>query len=277
MVAHLCRGDSILKPLSWYKDLARKSNRVQEGFFLIEGRRAIDQIARSSPGSIAEILMPEGSRSALPLTCPVRQVPARSFSALCRTQTPQDILACVKIPDHTYDDQLPKNPGTHILLLEHLQDPGNVGALVRTAAAFDFSGIIVSESSADPFGPKAVQASAGTLLSLWIRCTPGYLSLVRTLREHDFSLIATAPEGGQQKKIAGDKLIIAFGNEGNGLTGDVLDIADERMSIPINRHKAESLNVAASGAICIYLLANRRYNKKMEHGLRGCFDAAQHR
>jgi TrmH family RNA methyltransferase len=141
-----------------------------------------------------------------------------------------------------------------VLLLEDIQDPGNVGALVRTAAAFYFDGIVLSGECADPFSPKAVQASAGAVLSVWIRRSQHYRAMAQRLREQGFTLIATHTHGDAGQVFTKKKKIcVALGNEGNGLSGHVMGIADAVFAIPCNTDAVESLNVAAAGAICLYL------------------------
>jgi TrmH family RNA methyltransferase len=130
-----------------------------------------------------------------------------------------------------------------------------VGTLIRTAAAFDFSGVIMTENCADPLSPKCVQATAGTVLSVWFRRTTRYLELIKALRESGYPLIAAELNGVAEPSILyhQSKLLLALGNEAAGLTRALLDVADYRLRIPTVRKKAESLNVAACGAICMYL------------------------
>jgi TrmH family RNA methyltransferase len=139
--------------------------------------------------------------------------------------------------------------------LEDIQDPGNVGTLIRTAVAFDYSGVIMTEKCADPLSLKCVQATAGTVLSLWVRKTRRYLELTATLRESGYTLIVTDLNGTAEPSILNQpsKLLLALGNEAAGLSSALLDTANYRIRIPIIREKAESLNVATCGAICMYL------------------------
>jgi TrmH family RNA methyltransferase len=175
--------------------------------------------------------------------------------SICSTQTPQSIAAVMRLPDETYSDQVPHDPGVKILLLEDVQDPGNVGTLVRTAVSFGFSGLILSDKCADPFSPKCVQSTAGTTLSLWIRRTAGYLELAAKLKNAGYILVATDLSGIEDFSPLrqSDKLILALGNEASGLSKSILQLSDHRLRIPINSDRAESLNVAACGAICLFL------------------------
>ena len=141
-----------------------------------------------------------------------------------------------------------------MLLLEDVQDPGNVGALIRTAAAFEFQGVILSHKCADPYGPKCVQASAGSLLSLWLRRTAAYAKLAKDLQERGYTLAAaTLVAGDDLAVLEREKLVLALGNEAGGLSPAITGAADRCVSIPMARSRVESLNVAASGAILMYL------------------------
>ena len=113
----------------------------------------------------------------------------------------------------------------------------------------------MTEKCADPLSPKCVQATAGTVLSLWLRRMTGYLDLTAALKKSGYTLIAADLNGGAEPSILHQqsKLLLALGNEAAGLSRALLDIADYRLRIPIIREKAESLNVAACGAICMYL------------------------
>jgi len=254
----LGKGDdsmsTLLKPFTWYRKLATKKGRLKAGAFLVEGDRAIKQIVSSHPDAIVEILTVE---EPLPMyqDYNVRLVTERQFNSICLTKTPQGTMAVVQLPIDIYSDCLPENVGNKILLLEDIQDPGNLGTLIRTAAAFDFSGVIMTENCADALSPKCVQATAGAVLSVWLRRTVRHLELAEALRRSGYFLIAAELDGIAEPSILyrQSKLILALGNEGVGISRALLDVADYRLRIPTVRGKAESLNVAACGAICMYL------------------------
>ncbi|MDD4924350.1 MAG: RNA methyltransferase [Dehalococcoidales bacterium] len=245
--------DTSLKPIKWYKSLAGKKERLEAGVFLVEGERAVRQIAENNPNDIVEILS-TGEAPSFCRTYVYRRITGEQLRSITSATTPQGIIAVVRIPHDVYSANLPDNPGSKILLLEYIQDPGNAGSLIRTAVAFGFSGVIMSEKCADPLSPKTVQSTAGTILSLWIRRTGDYLNLVRSLKAKGYSLVATDLDGEEAPSYLkeADKLLLALGNEAAGLSCDILGLADFRLKIPI-KDKAESLNVAACGAICMYI------------------------
>lgn len=242
-----------LKPVKWYRDLASGRQRRAAGAFLVEGIRAARQVINSAPYAVLEIL----STHELPddyQRYPIRIITEKQLHSISTTQTPQSVIAIVKSPQQIYSTALPHDTGSRILLLEDIQDPGNTGTLIRSAAAFGFSGVILSSKCADPLSPKCVQSTVGTLLSLWIRRTTHYLEMVTKLKRKGFKLVATDLCGEENMAILGktDRLLLALGNEANGLTSSLRNVSDFLLKIPIAQQKAESLNVAACGAICMY-------------------------
>ncbi len=243
-----------LKPIKWYRNLATRKDRLEAEAFLVEGDRAIRQIISNNPDEIIEIVAAE-ELSPIYDGYPRRLVTDSQLRSICSTKTPQGPVAVVRLPRDIYSDRLPGNIGARVLLLEDVQDPGNVGTLIRTAVALGFSGVILTEKSADPLSPKCVQSTAGAVLSLWLRRTSRYLELVEALKHSGYCLVAADLGGTADAAVlqSQDKLLLALGNEASGLSSVLLSGADYKLRIPIIRGKAESLNVAACGAICMYL------------------------
>jgi RNA methyltransferase, TrmH family len=242
------------KPLKWYKSLDSVKSRVDARAFLVEGTRAIKQLIDHHPDKIIEILVTE--KLASQYSGPnLRILTEQQIDSISSTKTPQGVIAVAKLPMETYSDSLPANPGASILLLEDIQDPGNAGTLIRTASAFDFSTVIMSEKCADPFSPKCVQSTAGSILSINIRRSNNYLKFAQQLKDQGFRIVASDLKGSENPGILGKsaRTLLALGNEASGLTKSVLALSDHLLKIPINENNAESLNVASCGAILMYL------------------------
>ena len=244
------------KSLKRYRELSDKKGRAEHGVFLVEGEKATSQIMASHPDEITEIISVIQPPAAL-RRYPARTVTESQFHYISATQTPQGIAAVVRLPQDVYTSTLPASTGNRILLLEDVQDPGNVGTLIRTASALGFDGVVLTETCADPFSPKVVQAAAGTVLSVWLRKTAQYLVLIRSLKQNGYSLIAADVHGSDEPSILSNqkKPVLALGNEAAGLSKELLALADYRVRINTPPDKAESLNVAACGAILMYLSA----------------------
>ncbi|MBN1375349.1 MAG: RNA methyltransferase [Dehalococcoidia bacterium] len=243
-----------LKPIKWYKDLASGRERLAAGAFLVEGVRAVQQVINTAPHAVSEILSTHELPDEYQLY-PRRIITEKQLHSISTSRTPQSIIAIVQAPTQIYSSELPDDTGAMVLLLEDIQDPGNTGTLIRSAAAFGFSGVILSDKCADPLSPKCVQSAAGTLLALWLRRTSHYLELMVKLKHTGYTLVAADLRGQENTAVLcnRDRLILALGNEANGLTRPLLDASDFILKVPINHEKAESLNVAACGAICMYL------------------------
>jgi TrmH family RNA methyltransferase len=243
-----------LKPLKWYKSLSTRKGRLSAGAFLVEGERAVDQLITARPDEIEEILVTGDIPGVYGGFC-IRTFTESQFKSISTTRTPQGLAAVVKLPTDIYTDAFPPDIGDKIIVLEDIQDPGNAGTLIRTASAFGYSGIIMTEKCADPLSPKCVQSTAGSVLSLWIRRTQGYMKLIRQLQDMGFVIIATDLNGTENPSILKNQthLVLALGNEASGLSEELLEISEHKIRIPTIHKKAESLNVAVCGAICMYL------------------------
>jgi len=243
-----------LQPLKYYRRLATRKGRLEAGAFVVEGERAVAQVAENHPAAILEIVTVEGVPAPHP-QYPRRTLTGSQFRHIATSRTPQGVLAVVSLPAEAYSDSLPEDPGNRLLLLEDIQDPGNVGTLIRTAAALDFSGVILTDKCADPFSPKCVQSTAGSVLSVWLRRTKDCMKMVRELRERAWFVVAANLEGREDATVLArrERLLLALGNEASGLSDAILETSDCRLRLPTVREKAESLNVAACGAILMYL------------------------
>jgi TrmH family RNA methyltransferase len=269
-----------MKPVSWYKSLSQPRVRRAEGYFLVEGRRAVCQLLSFHRDSVEELLCVDGvdALNAPPSLrpentadnaddytidaagIPVRAISAANMKSISTSRTPQGVAALVRIPPDAYTSEIPQplltndDAAARVLLLEHVQDPGNVGTLIRTAAAFGYHCVILSGQCADPFSPKAVQSTAGSILSLYIRRSGEYTGMAAELKKRGYTLIAADLDGEDTYTLNGaGRRVIALGSEGAGLSGGILDIADKKIRIPIDASAAESLNVAAAGAIMMFM------------------------
>ena len=242
-----------MRPLSFYKSLATAKGRKESGFFLVEGHRSLELIARVQPDSIDELLCFDPSPFALLLPAITRRVLTESqFRSVVSTHAPQGIAGVIRMPQNIGDSILSTTLPERILLLEAVQDPGNVGTLIRTAAAFGYVLVLMDDACADPFSPKAVQSSAGSVMAVTIYRSNHFFSLANEVKARGWQLVATDVHGSEL--IDGSLSLkhgIMLGNEGNGLSHMAQTLADRSLTIPMTRG-AESLNVAAAGAILMF-------------------------
>lgn len=144
--------------------------------------------------------------------------------------------------------------GQHLLLLDDVQDPGNLGTIIRSASAFDIDTIVISLKSADIYNPKVVRATQGLLFHTNIIVSP-LEELIIKLKEDGYTILGTKVDGGVPiKTIEVSSYALIMGNEGSGVSKHILDLCDIYAYIPIN-DKCESLNVGVATGIILYELS----------------------
>jgi TrmH family RNA methyltransferase len=164
------------------------------------------------------------------------------FDQLSDTRSPQDVIALFERPRSSFADLL-KRTDSIVVALDGVQDPGNVGTIVRLAAAFDCAGVALLPGCADPFSPKSIRASAGAALAV-----PIANATADEVLASGWPLFATAADGAPVE-VPSRGAILVFGSEGAGVS-ERLRTSAKVVRIPISR-RVESLNVAASAAILL--------------------------
>ena len=173
------------------------------------------------------------------------------FRSLSDTVTPQGVLAVVKQPSWTLE-QLSFENGCRLLLLDDIQDPGNLGTILRTAEAAGVNMVIMSEGCADIFNPKVIRSTMGSIFRLPF-VTDDLVSVIEMLKTEGVTVYGAALEGSSDYREVefSEKTAIVIGNEGNGISGNVLNAVNEKIRIPM-KGQIESLNAAVSAAILLY-------------------------
>ena len=238
--------------------LKEKQARDADRLFVMEGAKPIRELLRVRSPAIESIIITQPYLDTCePAVCraldaqPVFLCRNTLFEKLADTTTSQGILAVLRKP--AWDQAaIFKRPQVLGMYGECLQDPTNVGTIIRTAAAFGLDGLWLSADSADVFNPKIVRATAGTLLKLPVFTVKS----IGELAQAHCALLAADSSGKHARRMdeitsIPVKTIIALGNESRGLSGDTLRAATIRFHIPISPD-AESLNVAASAAIAAF-------------------------
>ena len=240
------------------RKLTRRAGRDAAGAFLAEGRQAVSE-ALASPGVVREVLATEaGAAAAHDLLAgtavPVRLVTEKAAAALSETVTPQGLVAVCALTDVPAATVVADPPGLTVVLAE-LNDPGNAGTVLRTADACGAGAVVFGAGSADPFGGKVVRASAGSIFHVDVVRGAPVEPLLAGLRAAGVRVLA-ADGGGESSLdeladgLAGPVAWL-FGNEARGVPAELAELADARVRIPM-RGRAESLNLAAAAAICLY-------------------------
>ena len=186
---------------------------------------------------------------------PVHLVSGEVMASLAQTVTPQGLLGVCAFVDVPLD--VLARPGARLVaVLAQVRDPGNAGTVLRTADAAGADGVIFSSASVDPYNGKCVRASAGSLFHLPVVAGPSPAEAVAALRGTGMRILAADGRGRCLDELAASGELAGpaawlFGNEAWGLPGDLLALADEAVAVPIYG-AAESLNLAAAAAVCLY-------------------------
>ena len=246
------------------RKLTRRSGRDDAGLFLAEGRQAVVEAlerAAAEPGAVREVYATEAAAAAhrdllAGTRVPVRLVTDKAAAGLSETVTPQGLVAVCRMDD-VPADRLAGDPPSLAVALAELADPGNAGTVLRTADACGAGAVVFGSGSADPYNGKVVRSSAGSLFHVdVVRSTP-LEPLVRAVQAAGVTVLGadgagelTLDRAAADGVLAGPVLWV-FGNEARGLDPQLAALADHRVRVPM-RGRAESLNLSAAVAICLY-------------------------
>jgi TrmH family RNA methyltransferase len=232
-------GTSISSAAHSMRTISSKQNplvkRIREAI-----REHADEIVIEGPKAVADAI----ASGWKPIQVLERGVDVTSdvFDALSETRTSQGVIGLFERPRASAAEILSRRD-TIAVALDGVQDPGNVGTIVRLAAAFDAAGVLLLPGSADPFGPKAIRSSAGAILHVPVAS----INLAELLAT-DVPLVATAMAG-QAGDPPARNAVLLFGNEGAGVSQELLS-RSALLAIPMSS-RVESLNVASSAAILL--------------------------
>ena len=243
----------------WVKKLHQKKYRCEERAFIAEGTNALSEAVNTGLYGIKEIVIARGVSASLlkmlPRHLPIYECSERDMKSISTEETPQGVLTICHQREAVLNN-LSNNAPDLMLYLDRIADPGNLGTIIRTAAWFNIDKMILSPSCVDPFNPKVIRASAGSIFRTEIFQSIEAETLFRFAENNNYKLIATAPKGGTSvHQIKGDKKkIVLLGQEAGGLSKDIMKYADEIVSIE-GKGRVESLNLAVAAAIILYELS----------------------
>lgn len=244
-------GNALVK--HWKKLSTVRKERDKTGEFVVEGMHLVEEALRV-PGMIKHIML--GDHASIPHTWDTEGVEVLEISPeivdeLTDTEHTQGIFAHCAVP------QLKVNPAEwrRVLLIDAVQDPGNVGTMIRTADAAGVDAVILGKGSADAYNPKTLRSAQGSTFHLPV--LKGDLSeWINQLADYNFSILGTSLQGASNYRDVKptDKMAFIMGNEGSGVQAELLAQVDAKVKIPIYG-KAESLNVAMATGILLYHFA----------------------
>ncbi len=250
-----------MKLLTLARDLRRRKARERQSLFVSEGVRAVEELLRATlhvEGALATrelTTSPRGIELMKALDArgiAVLMVSDAEFESAADTESPQGILAIARVPEHTLEE-VTKTAAQRLLVLDAIQDPGNVGTILRTAAALSVTATIALPGTVDLWNAKVVRSGMGahyhhlTLSSTWDE-----LDSFRAM--HHVALWGADSLGQPIDGVrAPERLALVVGNEGNGLTNQSRERVEKMVALPI-ASSVDSLNVAVATGIFLYLL-----------------------
>jgi len=243
-----------------------------DGFCAIEGMRILEEAIRSglkfkavffrnSAENKAERLLPQLAAHVETLL-----LPDKLFASAVPSETPQGVAALVRCKTFKLEEILAKSQSGPLVAVAGIQDPGNLGTILRSAEAFGAGGVLLGEGTVSSFNSKVIRASAGSAFRLPIAQTK-LAEALHQIRERGLRLIATSSHKGislDKANLTGP-LVIFIGNEGAGLPRELLTEMSETVVIP-HSPSVESLNAGVAASIVLYEAARQRNNSPQRHG-----------
>ena len=246
-------------------NLQRKSReRKREQAFVIEGRKMFEEAPADRVKMIvaSESFCKSKEGAALLKGKKFDVVSDSIFETLSDTKTPQGILAVVKQQPYSFEELLGKEKASFLLILDHLQDPGNLGTIFRTAEAAGVTGILLSKDCVDVYNPKVIRSTMGAVFRMPFLYVEDLPEKIKELQKENIKTYAAHLRGenayDEEDYTTGCAFLI--GNEGNGLRDEVADCADCLIRIPMEG-EAESLNAAVAAAVLMFEAGRQRRKK----------------
>jgi TrmH family RNA methyltransferase len=239
-----------------------------EGAVGVEGVRLMEEAIRSGLRFQAVFFSESGQAHAARLLPQIASqveallLPDAIFSSAVSTETPQGVAALVKLRPARLEDVLEQLPSAPLLMgVAGIQDPGNLGTIIRSAEAFGARAVLLGEKTVSHANPKVVRASAGSLFrepAIRVKLAEN----IPLLKQHGVRVLATSSHKGQPLQEADftGAAMVLVGNEGAGVPHELLALADERITIP-HSERVESLNAGIAASIVLYEAARQRNSK----------------
>lgn len=244
------------------KKLKEKKYRDQENKFIVEGikmvkeaiaeKRKIDTIVICEDCEGIQVDGQETMYEIAKQNC--IYVTKKVFSTITDVMAPQGILAVIK--KEAEEESINYNEDI-IVVLDGIQDPGNLGTIIRTVDSVGLTQLIVSKETVDAYNPKVVRSTMGAIYRVKVIEAVSLEETLKMIKKHKFEVMATSLEEAESiYDVEYKKKVIVIGNEANGVSSQILEMADKKIKIPM-RGKTESLNASVATAVILYEYARR--------------------
>ena len=235
----------------------KSKERRKQNVFIVEGAKMVQE-APAEWVKMVYMSQSYAEQHPKPKGVPTEILSDSVFRAVSDTQTPQGILAVVQQPQYRLEDML-QGRDTLLLLLDQIQDPGNLGTMMRTGEGAGVTGVIMNRTTVDLFNPKTIRSTMGSIYRVPFLVVEDLVETIQTLQQQKVVLYAAHLKGTTCYDQVSYREACGFliGNEGNGLSDEVADAADVYVKIPM-RGQVESLNAAISASLLMYEAGRQR-------------------
>ncbi len=232
------------KKIKDIKKLNQKKYRDKTGLFLIEGKHLVLEAYKT--GHLKELLLEQNELFPLPI--PTNYLSDNVIQYITEVESPSTVFGLCEKPKET------EHYGDKILILDSIQDPGNLGTIIRSAVAFHVDSIIINQTTVDPYNPKVIRSSQGMIFHIPIIVKDLY-EVLPELGKQQYKIYGTKVTHGKNIKTVENpqKFAIIMGNEGQGVEEALLELCDEYLYINMDP-RCESLNVGVATSIILYEL-----------------------
>lgn len=244
--------------------IKKSSARKKQNAYIIEGIRMFRELKKEEILDVfaSESFENENKKLLSETYQKYEKVSDRIFETISDTKTPQGVMAVAKRKEYTLDDIfLNKKDFHNLLILDSIQDPGNLGTLIRAGEGAGITGIIMNESTVDVYNPKVIRSTMGSVFRVPFIYVKNLTEVIHKLYSKKINIYASSLEGAIEYDKPDYKKDIAFiiGNEAAGISKEILNIVDNKVKIPMFGN-VESLNAAVAGSILMYEAARQRRN-----------------
>jgi TrmH family RNA methyltransferase len=230
--------------IKWIRSMHDKSGRKESGCFIIEGHKLVKEAIQQERFELVLIVANSGITDELSdnTSCPIKHGSPNEMQRISSLKNSSDILAVLRMP--TLVSPIIKH---RVICLDNIQDPGNLGTIIRIADWFGITSIIASEQTADCYNPKTIQATMGSIF----RVSISYCNLTEILKDLKIPIYGAVMDGSSiQEMTMEPEGVLVIGNEGKGISEEVMPYLSHRISIP-RTGGAESLNAAVACGILV--------------------------
>lgn len=242
--------------VKYIKGLQLKKNRDESGEYIVEGLKMVREAVEEKHEVVTLILCEEIFKEQfnMPKNCKVESVSKNVFEYLSDTESPQGIMAIVKKKDIVNLEN-----ADVIFALDHVQDPGNLGTIMRTLDATGINTLLLSKGCADEYNPKVVRSTMGAIFRVNIQDNVDLASKLKELQKKGYLVIVTAldADSGLFEYSFPEKCVIVIGNESKGVSKEIQELANIRIKIPMIG-KTESLNAGMAASLMAYEVLRKK-------------------